>query len=130
MASLKTAYTAAFSYALLVLLAGLLLLAGTLSQGEASWRRVAGHSAIAFIAPLPPLATLWLGRKVASSQTTERSLAGGVIVSVLVPIIIGVPAMLSTEPLAMLSLLYTFPIQVAIGLFTLLIVWGAGRSRS
>ncbi len=128
MASLKTAHATAFSYALLVLLAGLLILAGTLSQGDASWRRIVGHSALAFMAPLPPLAILWLGRKQAVTETAERSLAGGVIVTVLVPIVIGVLALLSSEPLAMLSFLYTFPIQVALGVLTLLIVWGKGRS--
>lgn len=124
MPSLSTAQTAALSYALFLLLAGLMLLTGTLSQDDVSWRRIVGHSAIAFIAPLPPLALLWLGRKLAKSNAAERTLAGGIILSVAVPFVIGFFVVLSSEPLAALSLLYTPIVQLVIGLLTLVMVSG------
>jgi hypothetical protein len=129
MASLNTAKTAALSYALLVLLVGLQLLTGTLSQGDASWQRIVGHTGIAIIAPLPPLATLWLGRKFARGETAERTLASGVLMTVAVPVIIGLLVLASSEPLAMLFMFYTPAIQLVIGLLTLAMVWGAGRTR-
>jgi hypothetical protein len=122
MPSLSTAQTVALCYALLLLLAGLVLLTGTLSQPDVSWRRIVGHTGLAVIAPLPPLALLWLGRKLAKTDAAERTLAGGVIVSVAVPIVIGLFVLLSAEPLAALSFLYTPVVQLVVGLLTLAMV--------
>jgi hypothetical protein len=129
MPSLSTAQTAALSYALLVLLVCLMMLIGTISQPDVSWRRVVGHTSIAVIAPLPPLITLWLGRKLARNESAERTLASGVILSVAVPFILGLFVLLSSEPLAMLFMLYTPAVQLVIGLVTLVMAWGVGRSR-
>ncbi len=128
MQSLSTAQTVALLYALALLLAGLLLLTGTLSQPDVSWRRVVGHTALSVIAPLPPLALLWLGRKLAKIDAAERVLAGGVILSIAVPFVVGVFVLLSSEPLAALFLLYTPIIQLVIGLLTLAMVSGTKHS--
>lgn len=127
MASLNTAQTAAITYAIALLLAGLLLLTGTLSQPDVSWHRIAGHTFIAAIAPLPPLATLWLGRKLAKSDASKRCLAGGVILAVAVPVIIGLFVLISSEPLAILFLFYTPAVQLVTGLLTLAMVWVSRR---
>ena len=125
MANLNTARSVAIMYAVAVLCAGLLLLTSTLSQ-QPSWNRIAGHAGIALIAPLPPLITLWLGRKLSRSEAAKLTLAAGVLASVAVPAILGLFVLLSSEPLAMLFMFYTPVVQLVVGIATLVMV--AARS--
>jgi hypothetical protein len=121
----------AILYTALLMGAGLILLAGTLSDPDVSWRRVAGHSLLALVAPLPPLLTLWLGRRFAVSPRADWILGTGILVMVACPLILLLMAASSAEPLAMLTLLYAPPLQVLIGAITIgLAAWARRREAS
>ena len=128
MPSLSTAKTAATYYAIAALLIMLLMLTNTISSGDASWQRIVGHTGIAVLAPLPPLVTLWLGEKLANTESAASTLTAGVLLSVVLPAVMLVVLLLSAELLALIGMFFAPLAQAGVGLLTLAAVWVAGRN--
>ncbi len=109
--TLENARTAALFYALIVLLLGAMLVLSLLNAQPVPWRKVVGNGTVSLVAALIPLAGWRLGERFAKSDRAKRIVSWSIILACAVPVVLAVLAMLSAEPLAMLSLLYAPPVQ-------------------
>lgn len=110
----ESARTAAFFYALIVLLLGAMLVLSLLDEQPVPWRKVVGNSAVSLVAALIPFGGWWLGQRVSKTDRARRIVSWSVVLACAVPLVLPLLAMMSAEPLAMLSLLYAPPIQAVV----------------
>jgi hypothetical protein len=106
--------TAAFFYALAVLLLGAMLVLSLLDNQPVPWRKVTGISAITMASAVLPLAGFWAGQRLAKSERAKGVVSWGIVIALGLPFVVGLLALLSSEPLAGLALLYAPPLQAVV----------------